>query len=126
MKRAKVMAPPAPACARNAARKAGETGAGGASPGAAEPMIYNLNRMHTVRTMGKRILTLATGVALGALAVPGLLHLGLLWGLFPSRDLNHASGYVREVLQLVSENYVDAKASSYDELARSAIHGMVE
>jgi carboxyl-terminal processing protease len=89
-------------------------------------MIYNLNRMHTVRTMGKRILTLATGVALGALAVPGLLHLGLLWGLFPSRDLNHASGYVREVLQLVNENYVDAQASSYDELARSAIHGMVE
>jgi len=89
-------------------------------------MIYNLKRMHTVRTMGKRILTLATGVVLGALFVPALLHLGLLWGLFPSRDLNHASAYVREVLQIVNENYVDPKASSYDALARSAIHGLVE
>jgi carboxyl-terminal processing protease len=76
--------------------------------------------------MGKRILTLATGVALGALFAPALLHLGLLWGLFPSRDLNHASSYVREVLQIVSENYVDPAASGYDQLARSAIHGMVE
>ena len=76
--------------------------------------------------MGKRIFTLATGVALGALFAPALLHLGLLWGLFPSRDLNHASSYVREVLQIVNENYVDPQASSYDQLVKSAIHGMVE
>jgi carboxyl-terminal processing protease len=76
--------------------------------------------------MGKRIFTLATGVILGALFAPALLHLGLLWGLFPSRDLNHASSYIREVLQIVNENYVDPKASNYDALTRSAIHGMVE
>ncbi len=89
-------------------------------------MIYNLNRMPTVRSMGKRIFTLATGALLGVLCVPAFLHFGLLWGLFPSRDLNHASSYVREVLQIVNENYVDPRASSYDALARSAIHGMVE
>jgi carboxyl-terminal processing protease len=76
--------------------------------------------------MGKRIFTLATGMALGVLAAPALLHLGVLWGLFPSRDLNHASSYVREVMQIVNENYVDPQASNYDALAKSAIHGMVE
>ncbi len=82
--------------------------------------------MDTVSDMSKRIFTLAGGVFVGALFAPALLQLGMLWGLFPSRDLNHASSYVREVLELVNENYVDAQASSYDALARSAIHGMVE
>jgi carboxyl-terminal processing protease len=76
--------------------------------------------------MGKRILTLATGVLLGALLFPAGLRLATLWGLFPNRDLNHASSYVREVMEIVNENYVDSTAVGYDDLVRSALHGMVE
>jgi carboxyl-terminal processing protease len=76
--------------------------------------------------MGKRILTLATGAVLGAILFPAGLKLAVLWGLFPNRDLNHASSYVREVLQIVNENYVDPKTSDYDSLVRAALHGMVE
>jgi carboxyl-terminal processing protease len=76
--------------------------------------------------MGKRILTLATGALLGVLLFPAGLKLAVLWGLFPNRDLNHASGYLREVLQIVNENYVDPKASDYDALVHAALHGMVE
>ncbi len=82
--------------------------------------------MNTVGGMGKRILTLATGAVLGALFFPALLRLGFLWGLFPNRDLNQASSYLREVMQLVNQNYVNPKAVSYNALAKSAIHGMVD
>jgi carboxyl-terminal processing protease len=82
--------------------------------------------MHTVPGMGKRILTLATGALLGVLFFPAMLRMGFLWGLLPNRDLNQASSYVREVLQMVNENYVDPKAVGYDALAKSAIHGMVD
>ncbi len=76
--------------------------------------------------MRKRILLAPAGVLLGAGLSLGAAHFALLWGLFPSRDLNRASGYLREVLQIVNENYVDPKAAGYDGLARNAIHGMVE
>jgi carboxyl-terminal processing protease len=82
--------------------------------------------MHTVSRMLKRILILATGVGLGlglALAGP---RVALAWGFFSNRELDRSSSYVREVLQLVNENYVDAKTSGYDQLAKSAIHGLVE
>ncbi|MDB6169737.1 MAG: carboxyl-terminal protease [Verrucomicrobia bacterium] len=76
--------------------------------------------------MLKRILTLAAGVVLGlGLAFAGL-RASLAWGLFPDRDLNRSSAYVKEVLHLVNENYVDPNAANYDQLAKSAIHGMVE
>ena len=82
--------------------------------------------MHTVSRMLKRILILAAGVVLGVALSLGAAKLALVWGLFPNRDLDRSSSYVKEVLQLVNENYVDAKASEYDQLAKSAIHGMVE
>lgn len=83
-------------------------------------------RMHTVPGMFKRILTLVAGAVLGiALTVAGA-RVATAWNLFPNRDLSRSAGYVREVMQLVGENYVDAKASAYDQLARSALHGMVE
>ncbi len=83
-------------------------------------------RMHTVAGMFKRILTLVTGAVLGvALTVAGA-RVAAAWNLFPSRELSRASGYVREVMQLVGENYVDDKAATYDKLAKSALHGMVE
>ncbi|HEY1764561.1 MAG TPA: S41 family peptidase [Opitutaceae bacterium] len=76
--------------------------------------------------MFKRILVLGAAAALGFLACVGAIHYGAVWNLFPNRDLNRASAYVREVLKIVNENYVDPQASSYDELARLSIHGMVD
>ena len=76
--------------------------------------------------MIKRIMVLAAGAALGVAVSLGALRLALAWNLFPSRDLDRSSGYVREVLKIVNENYVDEKAAAYDGLARQAIHGMVE
>ena len=76
--------------------------------------------------MSKRILTLATGVVLGlALAYAGR-RVAAAWNLFPPRDLTKSSAYVREIMQLVNEKYVDEKAAAYDQLAKNALHGMVE
>lgn len=92
----------------------------------ADEPIYKLMRMHTVAGMFKRILTLVTGAALGvALTVAGA-RVATAWNLFPSRDLSRSAAYVREVMQLVGESYVDEKAAAYDKLAKSALHGMVE
>ncbi len=82
--------------------------------------------MITVGAMFKRILILSAGIVLGmVISVVGLRVSGA-WSLFPNRDLSRSSAYVREVMRLVSENYVDEKAVAYDSLARNAIHGMVE
>lgn len=82
--------------------------------------------MHTVAAMLKRILILATGVLLGMVLSVGAVRLASAWALFPSRDYSRASNYVREVMKLVGDNYVDEKAANYPALARNAIHGMVE
>jgi len=82
--------------------------------------------MHTVGGMFKRILTLAAGVVLGAALSVAALRVAAAWSLLPNRDLNRSSGYVKDVMQLVNENYVDVKSAAYDQLARNAIHGMVE
>lgn len=82
--------------------------------------------MPTVAAMFKRILTIATGVALGlALAMAGR-RVAAAWNLFPPRELSKSSAYVKEVMRLVNENYVDEKSAAYDQLAKNAIHGMVE
>jgi carboxyl-terminal processing protease len=76
--------------------------------------------------MFKRILTLATGAMLGlALSTVGL-RVTTAWNLWPNRDLNRSAGYVKDVMRLVNDNYVDEKAVAYDQLARSALHGMIE
>ncbi len=76
--------------------------------------------------MFKRILILVTGIVLGmGLSLAGL-RVAAAWNLFPSRDLSRSSAYVRDVMRLVNENYVDEKAAAYDTLAKNAIHGMVE
>ena len=82
--------------------------------------------MHTVGGMFKRILTLAAGVALGLALILGVARFAPAWGWFSNRDLDRSADYVREVLKLVNENYVDPKAAGHDQLARQAIHGMVE
>jgi carboxyl-terminal processing protease len=82
--------------------------------------------MATVKAMFKRILILTAGVTLGiALSAVGL-RVAAAWNLFPSRDLSRSTGYIRNVMKLVNENYVDDKAAAYDALAKNAIHGMVE
>lgn len=82
--------------------------------------------MPTVGGMFKRILTLGAGVALGlVLAVAGA-RVAVAWGWLPNRDLNRSMDYLRDIVQMVNENYVDADAARYDALAKSAAHGMVE
>ena len=76
--------------------------------------------------MFNRILVLGAAAALGFLACVGAIRYGAAWNLLPNRDLNRSSAYVREVLKIVNENYVDPQASNYDELARLSIHGMVD
>ncbi|HVS52649.1 MAG TPA: S41 family peptidase [Opitutaceae bacterium] len=76
--------------------------------------------------MFKRILILASGVMLGvALSAAGLRVLAA-WNIFPNRDLSRSAGYVKDVMKLVNESYVDEKTASYDLLARNALHGMIE
>lgn len=82
--------------------------------------------MPTVNSMFKRILVLSSGVVLGvALTVTGI-RTAAAWNLFPSRELTRSAAYVKDVMRLVSENYVDGKAAAYDQLARNALHGMIE
>ena len=76
--------------------------------------------------MFKRILILTGAAVLGFAACLGSIRMAGAWSLFPNRDLERSSAYIREVLKLVNENYVDAGASRYDALARLSIHGMVD
>jgi len=82
--------------------------------------------MRTVREMFKRILTLAAGVLLGVGLALGGLKLSLAWNLWPNRELDRASARLREVLQLVNENYVEAKPAAYADLATAALHGLTD
>jgi carboxyl-terminal processing protease len=83
-------------------------------------------RMTTVSGMFKRILILVTGVALGvSLTVAGRRAVAT-WSILPNRDLAKSSAYVKDVMKLVNEAYVDESAASYDKLARNALHGMIE
>lgn len=76
--------------------------------------------------MFKRILTLAAGVLLGVGLAFGGLQLALVWSIWPNRELDRASNRMREVLQLVNENYVDAKPAAYADLATAALHGVAD
>ena len=82
--------------------------------------------MPIVRGMGNRFLTLATGVLLGIAASLAAVKVAAAWRWWPDRDLARASAYVREVMELVNAQYVDATAVPYAGLARGALHGMVE
>ena len=76
--------------------------------------------------MVKRILTIALGVVLGSCVALGVARLAFMWGLFSDRDLDRSSEYVREVLQLVNENYVEGKSAQYPTLTHAAIHGITD
>ena len=76
--------------------------------------------------MVKRILSVAAGVALGGFIALGGAHLALARGWFGGSELDHASDYVRKVLDLVNDNYVDGNAVAYPKLTNAALHGVVE
>jgi carboxyl-terminal processing protease len=76
--------------------------------------------------MFKRILTLAAGVLLGVGLAFGGLQLSQAWSIWPNRELDRASNRMRETLQLVNENYVDAKPAAYADLATAALHGLTD
>lgn len=75
--------------------------------------------------MLKRILVIAAGVFLGALLSVGAARMAAAWGLWPNRELEQSSRYVREVLKVVNENYVDAEAAELPKLTEAALHGIV-
>jgi carboxyl-terminal processing protease len=76
--------------------------------------------------MFKRILTLTAGAVLGIALTFAGARVAVAWHLWPNRDLSKSAGYVKDVMRLVNENYVDDKAAAYDLLARNALHGMIE
>ncbi len=76
--------------------------------------------------MRRRILTLLAGILIGFLLAGAAAHFALSWNFFPDRNLNRASGYVKEVMRMVHDNYVDPSVSTYGDLAHQALHGMVE
>jgi carboxyl-terminal processing protease len=100
---------------------------GGAAPGRlSDDPIYKPKQMHTVTAMLKRILTLLAGASLGILLSLMAFQVAAVWGFWPNRELNRSADYVRNVLELVNENYVEASEAEYDRLARKAIQGVIE
>lgn len=93
---------------------------------AGDDPIYKAKQMHTVRLMLKRNLPALVGAMLGVLVAAGALRVAAAWGFLPNRELNRSADYVREVMKLVNENYVESAEADYARLSREAIHGMVE
>jgi carboxyl-terminal processing protease len=79
----------------------------------------------TVQGMLKRILSVATGVLLGTALALGAARLAAHWGLLPGSDLDRSAAYVRDVLQIVNENYVEEPSVDYQALTRSALEGLM-
>jgi carboxyl-terminal processing protease len=76
--------------------------------------------------MLKRIFTIACGIVLGLTLAMGAARVALAWGLFPNRELEKSTSYLRDVLELVNDNYVDEQKASLPQLTRAALHGVVE
>jgi carboxyl-terminal processing protease len=74
----------------------------------------------------RTFLFIACGVALGILFANDGARIVSGWGIFPNRDLNRATSYVREVMAIVSDKYVDPEKSAVPGLAKSALHGVLE
>jgi carboxyl-terminal processing protease len=67
--------------------------------------------MATVEAMFKRILTLLTGAMMGIAFVVAGARVAAAWNFWPNRDLSRAAGYVKDVMRLVNEHYVDENAA---------------
>jgi len=98
----------------------------GGMPGEGNEPIYKPKRMATLRRVFKRILTLAAGALLGVALSVSAWRAAAVWNLFPNRELSRTTAYLKDVMRLVNENYVDEKAATYDKLGREALHGMLE
>jgi len=88
--------------------------------------IYKARGMRTVGGMLKRIPLIVAGVATGIALTLGAARISNAWSFLPNRELNRAASQVKDVLRLVNEHYVEPEAVSYEGLAKSALHGMVE
>jgi carboxyl-terminal processing protease len=75
--------------------------------------------------MLRRAFTIAVGALCGSVVAFTVIHTAAGWGLWPNRELDRSSGYVRQVLEIVGENYVDAEKAAYSELTKSALHGLL-
>jgi carboxyl-terminal processing protease len=87
--------------------------------------IYKIDELATVARMLKRILMIAAGVFLGTTLSLGVARMGARWGLWPDRELEQSSRYVRDVLHIVNENYVDADKAKLPRLTEEALRGIV-
>ena len=76
--------------------------------------------------MLKRILMIAAGVLLGTVLSLGAVRMAAAWGFWPNRELDQSSRYVRDVLKLVNENYVDGSKAEFPKLTEAALHGIVD
>jgi len=74
----------------------------------------------------KRIVSLGAGALLGVVLSLSAMRVATAWNFWPNRDLVRNTSYLREVMQLVNENYVETDSADYDQLARRALHGMLE
>src|ERR1035438_10795367 len=107
-------AKPRAACPR--ARRRSASRIAGSAGGAVEGFIYNRERMDTLASMFKRILVLLGAALLGFAACLGAIRLAGAWSLFPNRDLDRSSAYVREVLKIVNENRSEEHTSELQSL----------
>ena len=76
--------------------------------------------------MLKRLPSIAAGVCLGFIVAGVTTRLALSWSWWPNRELGRSADYVRDVMKLVHDNYVEADDVAYDRLRREAVHGLVE
>jgi carboxyl-terminal processing protease len=75
--------------------------------------------------MLKRILAIASGMLLGSVLAVGTANVAGRYGWWPGRELDRSAAYVREVLQLVNDQYVEPDRVSYGELTKSALSGII-
>jgi carboxyl-terminal processing protease len=82
--------------------------------------------MATLRPMLKRFLTVASGALFGTVLAYAAAQVVAAWSFWPNRSLDRSAAYVKQVLQLVSDRYVDETKVEYDELTRAALRGLLE
>jgi carboxyl-terminal processing protease len=75
--------------------------------------------------MLKRILTIAGGMLLGSVLAVGTAQIAGRQGWWPGGDAGRSAAYVREVLQLVNDQYVEPDRVMLDDLTKSALKGIV-
>src|SRR5690606_5968570 len=98
---------PAPAAALKRCRNAGD------GAWLLDDPIYKAKQMHTVAPMLKRILPVLVGACLGLVLAGVVLRQAAVWGFLPNRELNRSADYVRDVMRLVNNHYVQVDEVAY-------------